>query len=136
MCCLLFVVVYLPVHRCVHPPDVYGHGAGSHGESLCITGQEGGAVQGGPGRRGLCLPQDARWCPRPRHIHQNSTAGNLQSTTCHVQYVHMCQGFIQRVGGPWNPPPPENFKNLYSLVLMHDAVAVPHKLLPPPKNPV
>ena len=47
--------------------------------------------------------------------------------------------------GPGFPPPSRNQKNcmvpysklenLYSLILMHDAVAMPHKLLPPsPKN--
>ena len=40
------------------------------------------------------------------------------------------QGFTQGVG-PWNPPPAPNF---YSLILMHDAVAMPHKLLPPPPS--
>ena len=55
------------------------------------------------------------------------------------------QGFIQRLGRPGIPPsPPKNLifsylklENLYSLILMHDAVAVPPKLLPPTrKNPV
>ena len=46
-----------------------------------------------------------------------------------------CSGFHTEGGGPGIPPP----ENLYSLILMHDTVAVPHKLLPPPppsKNPI
>ena len=34
-------------------------------------------------------------------------------------------------GGPWNFSP----RKLESLILMHDAVAVPHKLLPPSLPP-
>ena len=56
----------------------------------------------------------------------------------HTLSVHW-QGFIQRVGGPGTPPPPENLYSqyLFSLTLMHDTVPVPHKLLPSlTKNPV
>ena len=47
-------------------------------------------------------------------------------------------GFHTEGGGPWNPPPsPPSFRkleNLYSLILMHDTVAMPHKLLPTPSH--
>ena len=50
------------------------------------------------------------------------------------------QGLIQRVGALESPPPSRKPENLYSLILknslilMHDAVAVPHKLLSPPTH--
>ena len=49
---------------------------------------------------------------------------------------NITQGFIQR-GGLEFLLPPENLKmSLYSLILMHDAMAVPHKLLPPPHKQI
>ena len=48
--------------------------------------------------------------------------GGLGMRMCRVSYR----------GGPWNfPPPQKKLENLYNLMLMHDTVAVPHKLLPP-----
>ena len=47
----------------------------------------------------------------------------------------MCR-VLYRGGALESPPLPRKFENLYSLILMHDAVAVPHKLLPLSTNPV
>ena len=52
-------------------------------------------------------------------------------------YKVMASGFHTEGGGPWNPP--ENLKicivsySKQNFILMHDAVAVPHKL--PSPNP-
>ena len=61
----------------------------------------------------------------------------------------VCVGFYTEGGGPGIPPQcrlpqklEENLsyskvENLFSLILLHDTVAVPHKLLPlPTENPV
>ena len=59
-----------------------------------------------------------------------------------INSIHT-QGFIQRMGILEFPPPPENLKictisywkqNFYILILMHDAVTVPPKLLPTTKK--
>ena len=79
----------------------------------------------GPSRKPLC-----KWhhtCSSPSGEH--NTALYTQST----------QGFIPKVGALFSPSlnfPPRKLENMYSLVLMQDAVAVPHKLLPhpPPKK--
>ena len=68
--------------------------------------------------------------------------GMLVSQVCFNPHtsnsIPLLAGFHTEGGGPWNFPPPSvqfstprKLENLYSLMVMHDAVAVSHKLLPP-----